>query len=233
MLNSKKFYDRVSGKIPLGESGSVNIVFIGDSVTQGCFGAPDDVRYNRAECYSTKFYSMISVLFPSTVFNIINSGIGGETAAMGLARFDRDVLAYHPDLVIISFGVNDHAEHDKYIASLSEMFDRLAEKDIPCIYLTEHMMNTYSADDTAENVKEYSKITCAKQNDGTMDRIFGDGIALAKSKNVAVCDMYSKWKNLYASGADTTKLLANRINHPVAKMHDFIAYSLISTLFFE
>lgn len=233
MLNSKKFYDRVSGKIPLGESGSVNIVFLGDSVTQGCFGAPDDIGYNSEQSYSVKFEKMIRVLFPHTVFNIINSGIGGETANMGLARFDRDVISYRPDLVVISFGVNDHAEHDKYIAALSEMFDRLAKLDIPCVYLTEHMMNTYSADDTAENVKEYSKVTCERQNDGTMDRIFGDGTALAKSKNVTVCDMYGKWKNLYASGANITMLLANRINHPIGKMHDFIAYSLISTLFFE
>ena len=235
MLNSKKFYDRVSGAIPFQEAGSVNIVFLGDSVTHGCFGATGDPRrdHDRFASYTMKFHKMIGMLFPNTVFNIINSGIGGQTASMGLARFDRDVLAYHPDLVVISFGVNDHPEHDKYIASLSEMFDILNSLDIPCVYLTEHMMNTYSADDTAEHIKEYSKVTCEKQNNGTMDKLFSDGIALAKSKNITVCDMYGKWKNLYSCGADITGLLANRINHPIPEMHDMIAYSLISTLFFE
>lgn len=235
MLNNKRFYDRVSGKIPLSEGGSVNIVFLGDSVTHGCFESNPDPRiaHDRFASYSMKFHRLIGVLFPATVFNIINSGIGGETASMALRRFDRDVLAYHPDLVVISFGVNDHSEHDRYLASLGEMFDRLAAKDIPCVYLTEHMMNTYVADDTAATVKHVSEITCKLQNDGTMDRLFDDGIALAKSKGVAVCDMYHKWKNLYACGADITKLLANRINHPLREMHDFIATSLIETIFFE
>ena len=37
----------------------------------------------------------------------INAGIGGDTAEMMLARFDRDVLAYRPDLVIVTVGGND------------------------------------------------------------------------------------------------------------------------------
>jgi len=37
----------------------------------------------------------------------INKGIGGQTAAQGLARFKSDVLANDPDTVIIEFGAND------------------------------------------------------------------------------------------------------------------------------
>ena len=39
--------------------------------------------------------------------NFINTGIGGNTTAMMLARFDRDVLPYRPDLVIVTAGGND------------------------------------------------------------------------------------------------------------------------------
>ena len=38
---------------------------------------------------------------------VINKGIGGETAAGTLARLDRDVLSFHPDLVIWQLGTND------------------------------------------------------------------------------------------------------------------------------
>ena len=108
MVNSKKFYDRVSGKLPLGQHGSVNIVFLGDSVTHGCFASGYGIiGHDRFASYTMKFHKMISVLFPNTVFNIINSGIGGDTATTGLARLDRDVIAYHPDLVVVSFGLND------------------------------------------------------------------------------------------------------------------------------
>ncbi len=38
---------------------------------------------------------------------LVNSGIGGNTTAHGLARFDRDVAAHNPDFVIMAFGSND------------------------------------------------------------------------------------------------------------------------------
>lgn len=38
---------------------------------------------------------------------VLNAGISGNTAGDGLGRIKRDVLAHHPDLVIIAFGLND------------------------------------------------------------------------------------------------------------------------------
>jgi lysophospholipase L1-like esterase len=40
---------------------------------------------------------------------VINSGIGGHTTAMASARFQRDVLAHHPNVLIVQFGINDSA----------------------------------------------------------------------------------------------------------------------------
>jgi len=42
-----------------------------------------------------------------TPFRVINSGIGGNTTVIGLARIDADVLPHRPDLVTIEFGLND------------------------------------------------------------------------------------------------------------------------------
>ena len=70
------------------------------------------------------------------------------------------------------------------------------------------------------------------QTDGTMDKLFSEGILLAKSKNIAVCDVYSRWKKLNKCGVDTTMMLANRINHPVRPLHDLFVSSLISAIFF-
>jgi len=124
-------------------------------------------------------------------------------------------------------------ECDAYVKALETMFDKLNKLDIPCVYLTEHMMNTYSAEGTPEIHKEYSVHTAELENTGFMEKLFNSGIAVAKQYNVPVCDMYHKWRNLYSCGADITLLLANRINHPIREMHDVIAHSLISTLFFE
>lgn len=237
MINSKKFYDRVSGKLPLAENGSVNIVFLGDSVTHGCFAAGYGIiGHDRFASYTMKFHKMLSVLFPSTVFNIINSGIGGGTATTGLARLERDVIAYHPDLVVVSFGLNDHGDLKGNLESLGKIFDRLNVLDIPCVYLSENMMNTELAGDIEQccpTFVEYAKQTTILQNEGAMDNLFESYMALAKSKGVTVCDVYGKWKKLHECGANITMLLANRINHPTRDMHDFTAFSLINTLFFE
>lgn len=40
---------------------------------------------------------------------VINSGVGGNTSAMAKERFEKDVLAHKPDVVIIQLGTNDAA----------------------------------------------------------------------------------------------------------------------------
>ncbi|HEY3415237.1 MAG TPA: SGNH/GDSL hydrolase family protein [Armatimonadota bacterium] len=40
-------------------------------------------------------------------YTVINSGIGGDWITGGLARLERDVLRFTPQLTIISFGMND------------------------------------------------------------------------------------------------------------------------------
>lgn len=40
---------------------------------------------------------------------VVNAGIGGNTTADAKARWERDVLAHRPDVVIMQFGINDSA----------------------------------------------------------------------------------------------------------------------------
>lgn len=49
-------------------------------------------------------------------FNIINAGVGGNNTNDARARFNSDVLAKNPDVVIICFGMNDSAlDMAKYV----------------------------------------------------------------------------------------------------------------------
>ncbi len=43
---------------------------------------------------------------------LVNAGIGGNTTAHGLARFERDVAAHNPDFVIMCFATNDFYRED-------------------------------------------------------------------------------------------------------------------------
>jgi lysophospholipase L1-like esterase len=38
---------------------------------------------------------------------VVNAGIGDTTTRQAVARLDRDVRRYHPDLVVVQFGIND------------------------------------------------------------------------------------------------------------------------------
>jgi lysophospholipase L1-like esterase len=49
-------------------------------------------------------------------FQLINSGVGGENTAEGLARIQADVLDHGPQIVIVEFGLNDvRYEPEKHI----------------------------------------------------------------------------------------------------------------------
>lgn len=71
----------------------IKIVCIGDSTT---FGFP----YGPQE-------SWVKMLENEIEGEIINQGINGDTTTNMLKRFDRAVLPYRPDYVIITGGIND------------------------------------------------------------------------------------------------------------------------------
>ncbi len=223
----EKFIKRINES--LFETGSVNIVCLGDSVTQGWFAgdAPD-----CEAAYPMKIKKMLEFYYPNQVFNVINSGIGGTTAAFAVNRFERDVLKHKPDLLLIMFGVNDCNDLPLYYSSLETLFKAANENNIPTVYITEHMMNTYLAPDTLPSLIDHCKWSMGKQNDGTMDTLFSEGKKIAAKHNISVCDVYSKWKTLYKNGVDITRLLANRTNHPVPEMHTLLANEIINTVLF-
>jgi acyl-CoA thioesterase I len=69
------------------------VVFLGDSITSG-HRLPADVAFpNR--------------LGQALGIQVVNAGISGDTTEGGLSRLERDVLAHHPQVVVVELGVND------------------------------------------------------------------------------------------------------------------------------
>lgn len=208
------------------------IVFLGDSVTEGCFKTHND--FDAA--YHNRVRQKLNFLFPDGVVNIINAGIGGTTAAFGAERVERDVLVHNPDLCVVCFGLNDAPSGDDgleiYKKSLAEIFQKLKENGSEIIFMTPNMMNTRFDDvSTPEQHKSYAKETLKIQTGGMMDKYMSAAKEVAAEYNVPVCDCYSRWKRLEKYGVDTTKLLGNRINHPKREMHELFAISLLETMF--
>ena len=80
-------------------------------------------------------------------FQIINAGGSGNNTREALARFERDVLFYHPDIVIITFGGNDcniskekFVSEDEFTANLTTIVNRLREQGCEVILQTYYKM---------------------------------------------------------------------------------------------
>ena len=210
------------------DNGPITIVAFGDSVTHGALNIGE---YNFETVYWNLLKKKIETLGSFVPVNVINAGIGGTTAVNSVSRLDSQVLCHNPDLVIVCFGLNDvNKEKEVYLDALSIIFDRCVECGADVIFMTPNMLNTYVAEDTHPNHREYAKRTALIQTSGRMDDYMMSACELARKKNVTVCDCYSEWKKL-SETQDTTLMLANRINHPTKEMHEFFARCLFNTIF--
>ena len=224
---------RIKDKINLDKNGllihgPIPIVALGDSVTHGAF-EPNCIDYNSV--YHNLLAKKINDVNNYVPVNVINAGIGGTTATLGVSRLDSQVLAHNPDLVIVCFGLNDvNNPLNEYLTSLKIIFEKCNNYGVETVFLTPNMLNTYVANDTAKQHLTYAKITADMQNEGKMDNYIYSAIDLAKSMGVKVADVYSKWKEL-SKTTDTTMLLANRINHPNREMHELFANEIFNCIF--
>lgn len=219
----------------------ITIAFLGDSVTQGCFGCYEPVPggietdFIPEQAYCEKVKKILNKLYPSVPFAVINAGISGGSSYTGLNRLDRDVLSYNPDLVVVCFGLNDSGEGEKGIPDfknhLNEIFSEINRFGAECIYMTPNTMNyNVSPKLTSEVFKGLAADFALRMESGVMDKYVEVGISTAESNGVTVCDCYSLWKKMSDCGVNVTELLANRLNHPDGGMHWLFAYELVKTM---
>lgn len=117
------------------------IWLFGDSTTAHRPGAVEKVTSVRLDEALQSIGSSLSVS---------NAGIGGHTTRDGLKRFDRDVLAHQPRVVVISFGINDAAVDvwknppatgprvplDEYRGNLKEIVTKTRAAGAKAIFMT-------------------------------------------------------------------------------------------------
>jgi lysophospholipase L1-like esterase len=105
----------------------VTIVCLGDSTTAGTpyfespVEAPPDGRGDETGSYPYWLRQR------RAGWKILNRGVNGERSDQIAARFDRDVLAARPDIVVIIAGVNDIYQSrtsDHVTAQLASMYER-------------------------------------------------------------------------------------------------------------
>jgi acyl-CoA thioesterase-1 len=108
----------------LAGGGPLVIVAIGSSSTAGA-GAS-----SRAASYPSRLAEELKQRFPGRDITVLNRGVNGEQTEQMLARFETDVIAVHPDLVLWQVGTNsvlrDHPLRP-HAALLHEGIEQLKE----------------------------------------------------------------------------------------------------------
>jgi lysophospholipase L1-like esterase len=89
---------RLAARLASGEP--VTIVAIGSSSTAGA-GAS-----SPAASYPSRLAVELGALFPGRPIRVVNRGVNGEEAHQMLARFETEVIAEKPDLVLWQVGTN-------------------------------------------------------------------------------------------------------------------------------
>lgn len=84
----------------------IKIVAIGSSSTEGVGASEPD------NAYPARLSDELERLWPQAEVTVLNRGVGGERVHQMLARFDKDVFAEHPDLVIWQSGTNGALHND-------------------------------------------------------------------------------------------------------------------------
>ena len=115
---------------------AAKIVALGDSTTAGTplFKSPIEAPPNGEGDQESQFAYWLMRSHPE--WTVLNRGVNGECTDQITARFDRDVIANKPAVVIILAGVNDvyQGRSVSYVTGqLRAMYDRAAAAKIPVV----------------------------------------------------------------------------------------------------
>ncbi len=227
-----RFFARVLENRDYPASGPVLIVALGDSVTQGCMEAGvTDYRH----VYHRVLQAELETRWPGTIFSLINAGVGGQTAAGGQARLERDVIRPQPDLVICGFCLNDcgagAAGLNDYRQRLLRIAREIKSRTLAdLIFLTPNFIASRDNERVAEVHRGFATQLIARQTDGTLAAYVRELRAAAAEVGAPVADVYAAWEKLAAAGVDTTARLCNGLNHPDQEGQRLIGTTILELL---
>lgn len=130
----------------------MTVVCLGDSTTAGTplFRSPIEAPPDGEGDERSQFAYWLRRAHPD--WYVINCGVNGERSDEIAWRFDRDVLAHAPDVVVIIAGVNDvyqGREAAHVIDNLRSMYERAWTAGIPVVAGTIVPYNTATSEQNA------------------------------------------------------------------------------------
>lgn len=191
---------------------TINIVCHGHSVPAGYFATP---FVNTFASYPHLLHQKLKERFPFAVINVIVTAKGGEHAANGNERFEREVLTHRPDLITIDYGLNDRGIGLEVAANAwRQMIEKALEKKARIILLTpswEHSRNL------PDKLAEWKQL----EQHAQMIR------SLAAEYQVGLADSFAAFAEYEGQGGNLTDVLSWQ-NHPSQLGHELIAKKIFS-----
>ncbi len=131
LLRSPYALPHVGAKLRRGEP--ITVVALGSSSTEGA-GAS-----SMQATYPSQFQAELQRLWPKNRITVLNKGVSGEQAQQMVGRFERDVLAEKPDLLIWQTGTNSALQQgdiERFVADIDWGLDRAHEAGIDVLLMT-------------------------------------------------------------------------------------------------
>jgi lysophospholipase L1-like esterase len=166
------------------------VVMLGDSTTS-C--ERNSAGKKLTELVAAKLAEAMKV--KPAELKVINSGVGGSTAKEGAARVQTAVIAHQPDVVTISFGLNDtgRSNPEEFRHALETIVDAVQQKTKARIFLL-----TSTPFDNARHAWK-DKFAAQGGLDETLDTKFcAEMRELAKKRKLSICDLHASFKQAFA-----------------------------------
>ncbi len=163
----------------IGNRKTINVGFLGGSITEGAGSS------NNKFCYAEQVCTKLGNFYNGVEFNCINAGVGGTTSALGLFRMKRDLLDKNPDIAFIEFAVNDSDLPTTGIYMENIVRGIKKYRDIPVVIvltITEAVIKKYgTVKDSPSGQKhiklaDYYNLELINIGDGMHDKAMHDGI---------------------------------------------------------
>lgn len=160
---------------------------------------------------------------------VVNSGKGGDTARGALGRVDRDVAAHDPDLVAVSFGLNDLGQRkpQEFERDMQQLVEAIRSRTRAQIILV-----TSSPFDDRHTWARKAPYAEPGSLDAALDSKFNAAIRqIAQTHGLPLCDKHHAFHQAVAAGKATMAdlLLADGV-HLTAKGNRIAAEAVVPTI---
>lgn len=193
---------------PWPENRMVVIVCHGHSVPTGYFTGG---RVQPFDSYPHLTHVGLMQRYPIAVIEFIRTGIGGEHAEQGAARFADDVLAKKPDVVTIDYALNDRAIGlNRARVAWESMIEQAKAAGVRVLLMTP----------TADERCDFAN------SDDPLVQHAEQVRALAEEHDVGLVDSFAAFERAVADGRELGSLMS-QVNHPNRDGHQLVADELL------